>query len=71
MNYRIGHEHVITLTSLVSVAGGLMNDWIGRKPVITMASLVFMAGSLLLALAENRSMLLVGRFVVGAGIGRL
>ena len=48
-----------------------MNDWIGRKPVITMASLVFMAGSLLLALAENRSMLLVGRFVVGAGIGRL
>ena len=54
----------------VCFTGGLLNDWIGRKPVITLASLVFMAGSLLLALAENRSMLLVGRFIVGAGIGQ-
>ena len=63
------YQYLNIPTILQFDTGGLLNDWVGRKPVITLASLIFTAGSLCLALAENRGMLIVGRLIVGAGIG--
>jgi SP family myo-inositol transporter-like MFS transporter 13 len=42
----------------------------GRKPVILLASLVFTAGSVIMGLANQKEVLLVGRIVVGVGIGK-
>jgi SP family myo-inositol transporter-like MFS transporter 13 len=46
-------------------------DKLGRKPVILLASLVFTAGSVMMGLANGKEVLLVGRIVVGVGIGKL
>ena len=56
--------------AVASAAAGKLNDWLGRRPVLIGASLVFTLGAVLLALAQNWIMLLVGRLVVGIGIGR-
>ena len=55
---------------IVVVLGGFLNDLVGRKPVIIMASVIFAAGSIVLGFAEERSILLLGRIIVGAGIGK-
>ena len=51
------------------IAGGL-NDSVGRRPVIIAASLIFTGGALCMAVATDRFMLLSGRLLVGAGIGK-
>ena len=56
--------------AVFALIGGILNDRIGRKLVIIIASLIFMAGSLVLAFASDKFMLLSGRIVVGAGIGK-
>ncbi|CAO3594897.1 unnamed protein product [Absidia cylindrospora] len=48
---------------------GLFSDKFGRKLLILFASVVFIAGALLLALAPNMACLIVGRLVVGLGVG--
>ena len=45
-------------------------DRFGRKPVILLGSLVFTAGSVIMGLANVKEVLLVGRIVVGVGIGK-
>jgi SP family myo-inositol transporter-like MFS transporter 13 len=45
-------------------------DRVGRKPVILLGSLVFTAGSVIMGLANGQEVLLVGRLVVGVGIGK-
>jgi MFS family permease len=47
-----------------------VSDTVGRKPVILLGSLVFMAGSVIMGLANAKEVLLVGRIVVGVGIGK-
>ena len=47
-----------------------VSDKVGRKPVILFASLVFTAGSVVMGLANNQEILLVGRIIVGVGIGK-
>ena len=70
----VWQEGVVAITiagaAVFSLVGGVLNDVIGRKIVILLASLIFSAGSLCLAFASDKYMLLVGRLVVGAGIGR-
>ena len=69
----VWQEGVVAVTvagaAAFALVGGILNDVIGRKFVVLLASLVFAGGSLCLAFASDRYMLLVGRFVVGAGIG--
>jgi MFS transporter, SP family, galactose:H+ symporter len=52
-----------------SVVAGSVADRIGRRQTLMSAGLVFLVGSILSALAPDEAMLLVGRFIVGIGIG--
>jgi predicted MFS family arabinose efflux permease len=47
-----------------------VTDTVGRKPVILLGSLVFTSGSVIMGLANVKEVLLVGRIVVGVGIGK-
>lgn len=52
-----------------ALAGGALNGVFGRRAAILLASALFTAGSAVLAAANNKETLLVGRLVVGLGIG--
>lgn len=52
-----------------AIVGGYLNDITGRKPTIILASIVFTAGAVLLALSNQRWMLVTGRCILGIGIG--
>ena len=66
-------ELVVSVTiasaALSSVVAGLLCDLLGRKPILITASAVFTAGAGVMAGAVTRWMLLIGRVVVGVGIG--
>jgi SP family myo-inositol transporter-like MFS transporter 13 len=49
--------------------GGPLGDRLGRRPVVAMASILFIVGSIILAFSWSFVMLLVGRLIVGMGIG--
>ena len=55
--------------AIFSVLSGFLNDRFGRKPTMLVASLVFSVGALLLAAAQERYVLIIGRFILGIGIG--
>ena len=59
----------IAAAAVLALVGGLLNDRLGRRPVIMVASLIFTVGSLIMGFAKDKYVLLVGRVVVGAGIG--
>lgn len=67
------HEAIVSATIgaawIFALVGGWLTDKVGRKPVILLASLVFTVGSVIMGLANQKEMLLVGRIVVGVGIG--
>jgi len=69
----IWQELIISITigfaAVFALIAGFMNSVIGRKGSMVVASCIFIAGSLTLALARNKETLLVGRAIVGAGIG--
>jgi len=46
---------------------GLMSDKMGRKKTLLFGLLIFIAGSVIAAMSDNIYMLLVGRFLQGAG----
>ncbi|MCF6206756.1 MAG: MFS transporter [Sulfurovum sp.] len=46
---------------------GLMSDKIGRKKTLLIGLLIFIAGSIIAAMSDNIYMLLIGRFLQGAG----
>lgn len=46
---------------------GMMSDKFGRKQVLLFGLLIFIAGSVVAALSDNIYMLLIGRFLQGAG----
>ena len=51
-----------------AVAGGVA-DRIGRRRTLLAAGLIFLAGAIVSALTPNETVLLVGRLIVGIGIG--
>jgi len=53
--------------ALFQVPFGVMSDKFGRKPVLVFGLLIFISGSVLAALSDNIYMLLIGRFLQGAG----
>lgn len=52
-----------------ALTGGRLADLFGRRTLLIVTALVFAAGSILCAAASSPTMLIVGRIVVGVGIG--
>jgi len=53
--------------AIFQVPFGIMSDRMGRKKVLLFGLLIFIAGSIIAAMADNIYMLLIGRFLQGAG----
>ncbi|CEG63661.1 hypothetical protein RMATCC62417_00772 [Rhizopus microsporus] len=58
-------EYIVGGTTLGAIFGGL----IAGSPLVLCASIIFVIGSGVLALAQSYSMLLLGRLIVGVGVG--
>lgn len=60
-------------TTLGAILGGLLagalSDLVGRKPVTLLSSIVFIVGAALMTFAHHYWLLLLGRVVVGVGVG--
>ena len=52
-----------------SLIAGPISDNLGRKPVIIVGDIFFTIGSIVMATAETIATLMVGRLIVGLGIG--
>lgn len=59
----------IGMAWVFSCLAGYFTDKFGRRPVILVASAIFTAGSVVMAFALEKWTLLIGRGIVGAGIG--
>lgn len=61
-------------TTLGAIIGGLLagalSDLIGRKPVTLLSSVIFVIGAVLMTFAHQYWLLLLGRVVVGVGVGK-
>lgn len=70
----IKQEVVVSVTIgfafLFALIGGWLNDRFGRKATTVIASIVFTVGAVVLAAAYHFWMLVVGRAILGMGIGR-
>uniref|UniRef100_A0A915BDF2 Major facilitator superfamily (MFS) profile domain-containing protein n=2 Tax=Parascaris univalens TaxID=6257 RepID=A0A915BDF2_PARUN len=66
-------ELIVSLTPGMAVVGALtagpISDRFGRRPVIIMSSIVFTVGGILCAAAPEKVTLLVGRILLGVGVG--
>lgn len=49
--------------------GGFLNDRIGRKPTMIIADILFFIGAIVQALAVAPWMIIIGRVIVGLGVG--
>jgi MFS transporter, SP family, galactose:H+ symporter len=54
---------------LGAATAGALADYIGRRWTLLSAGIVFLIGAIISALTPNEAVLLVGRFIVGIGIG--
>ncbi len=52
-----------------SLADAVVSDRIGRRPALLLSVAMFTVGALIIALSGSFTMLLVGRFITGMGIG--
>ncbi|XP_036376187.1 proton myo-inositol cotransporter-like isoform X2 [Megalops cyprinoides] len=55
--------------ALSALAGGFLNGLFGRRVCILLASFIFTVGGVVLSTAPNKEVLLVGRIIVGLGLG--
>lgn len=66
-------ELIVSITlgsaAVAAFSCGFFADWMGRKPVIVLASAIFAVGAVILGASYSRGILLVGRLIVGVGIG--
>lgn len=66
-------ELVVSLTQLgafiACLYSGPLQDWLGRKKAILIADVMFTVGALMMAFAQSVTSLMLGRFVVGLGVG--
>jgi SP family myo-inositol transporter-like MFS transporter 13 len=59
----------VAFAFIFSFVGGFVTERFGRRPAILVASVVFTIGSVVMAVSPTKAVLLVGRIVVGMGIG--
>ncbi|XP_023824964.1 proton myo-inositol cotransporter [Salvelinus sp. IW2-2015] len=59
----------VATAALSALAGGLLNGVFGRRVCILLASFIFTAGGIVLSAAPDKEVLLVGRLIVGLGLG--
>ena len=59
----------VAAAALGAIIGGLLSNHLGRKITIIISSVFFCAGSILLFTAPNYILLVVGRIVLGMGVG--
>ena len=67
-------QEIIVSATLAAAAvsaavAGPLSDLLGRRPILFMASIVFTAGAAVMGASEAIWMLLIGRVIVGVGIG--
>ena len=66
-------ETIVSMASAGAIIGaafgGYMNDKMGRKKTILMADVVFIAGALVMAAAPAPWVIIIGRLLVGLGVG--
>ncbi|KAJ8249725.1 hypothetical protein COCON_G00229410 [Conger conger] len=55
--------------ALSALAGGFLNGIFGRRVCILLASFIFSSGGVVLSTAPSKEVLLVGRIIVGLGLG--
>ena len=71
----IWKEGIVSATvgaaAIFALIAGFLTDLIGRKKVVMLASVIFTAGAAVMGAAPGKEVLLVGRLIVGAGIGRI
>lgn len=61
---------ILSIISLFgSLAGGKTSDAVGRKWTMAFAAIVFQSGAGVMALATSFTVLMIGRFLAGIGIG--
>ncbi|XP_015953459.1 probable polyol transporter 4 [Arachis duranensis] len=61
---------ILSIISLFgSLGGGRTSDIIGRKWTMALAAVVFQSGGLTMTLAPSYTVLMIGRFLAGIGIG--
>ena len=59
----------IAAAAVAALIGGPLSDLIGRKPVLLIASVVFTAGAIFMGVAWHPYILVIGRVIIGLGIG--
>ena len=52
-----------------ALIAGPLSDWAGRKPIIIASSLLFSIGSIIMAAAPYVYVLMIGRLIIGLGVG--
>jgi MFS family permease len=63
----------VTIASAIvfSLVSGFLNAMFGRKATTLIGSVVFTAGAVILGVAQNTMMLIIGRGILGIGIGKI
>ena len=59
----------IAAAAVAACASGPLTDRIGRKPTLIISSAIFTIGAVIMGSSVTSWMLLIGRIIVGAGIG--
>ena len=62
-------QELIVSTSVAAAIGAWMTDSLGRKKEILTANVLFFIGSLVMAVAPFPSIVVIGRILVGLGVG--
>src|SRR4029077_15935831 len=60
---------VLVGAALAALGGGRLSDRLGRRTTLILTSVIFILGALICAFADSFQTLLVGRAIVGVGIG--
>src|SRR5271156_3982639 len=60
---------VLVDAAMAALGGGRLSDHLGRRVTLILTSVIFVVGALICAFAGSFNVLLVGRVIVGIGIG--
>ncbi len=60
---------VLVGAATAALGGGRLSDWLGRRATLMLTSVIFIIGALICAFSGSFQILLVGRTIVGLGIG--